>query len=71
MTTECSDGTKNNQLTVMSTNEPNLLFGMGGGGHHNSSCDSSYVRYNYMGVVCIMVDHVLFSLVFFLYFSID
>jgi len=44
MTTECSDGTKNNQLTIMSTNEPNLVFGMSGDGHHNSSCDSSYVR---------------------------
>ena len=48
MTTECSDGTENNQLTIMGTKEPNLVFGLSGDGHHSSSCDSSYVRYNYM-----------------------
>ena len=47
MTTECSDRTKNNQLTIMSTNEPNLVFGMSGDGHHNSSCGSGYIRYDY------------------------
>ena len=47
MTTECSDGTKNNQLTIMSTIEPNLVFGMSGDGHRSGSCDSN-IRYNCM-----------------------
>jgi len=41
MTTECSDGTKNNRLTIMGTNEPNLIFGMSSDTHLSSSCDSS------------------------------
>jgi hypothetical protein len=66
MTSECSDGAINNQLTVMSSNEPNLVFGVSGDGNHSSSCDSSYIRYNYLYIACLLW-WTMCSLVFLVY----